>query len=228
MKSSLLERTTSSILAIAAIVIAAMLVKREFAPTRRGGPLPSDPPEYVREWEELAASGILLGAADAPIKLIEFTDFQCPYCARYVPTLRAVQSRHPGVVARLFLHYPISEIHPHARAAAVAAECAHEQGHFREMYEEIFRWQDSLERADWLKLAQGAGVSDLRTFEHCVSGPTPSRIDKGLQLGNQAGVTGTPTIMLNGWKFVGAPPESVLSRAIESILAGKRPRGSSR
>jgi Protein-disulfide isomerase len=217
-----LERLVSITLGVAALAVASSALHREFwAPPTSRNMIP--PPEYVDGWRTFARSGIWLGDSTAPVTIIEFADFQCPFCARYAPTLAAVQNRYRDRVARVFVHLPLS-MHQFAHAAARAAECADQQGKFLEMETNLYAKQDSFGMKPWSAYADDAGVSDAAAFQQCARGPEdPARVLEGLALARRVGVNATPTIIVNGWRYTGGPPDSILSRDIDRLLKGKPP-----
>jgi len=144
----------------------------------------------------------IIGNPDAPITIIEFSDFQCPFCARfYTQTLPLIHEEYiePGKVKLVFRDYPIQSIHPNAVPAAVASECANEQGKFKEMHDTLFEKQNEWSRqetADALSLfSQYATKIQLEqeAFDSCLtSGKFIEEIKKDLDDGRDYGVTGTP------------------------------------
>ena len=218
-----LERLVSFALAVAALAIAGVVVKREFvsaAPPRDQRPRPV----FMDDWRDYRRDGIAFaGPASAQLEIVEFADFECPVCAAFEPTLTNVIARYGDRVSRVFVHFPIPG-HRFARAAAVAAECAHEQGAFAAMKQVLYARQDSFGLRPWTRYASQAGVSDLPRFESCVSNPQMvQRIERGVALAERLGFRGTPTIVLNGWAINGILGDSALARAMDAILAGKRP-----
>ncbi|HXT16464.1 MAG TPA: thioredoxin domain-containing protein [Gemmatimonadaceae bacterium] len=220
--SIVFERAISGTLAIAAIVIAGSTFHREFASPPPAGPtIPK--PEYVRDWRAIANAGIRDGDSAARIQVIEFADFQCPFCAQYEQTLRAFQKEHRGQVARVFVHFPLT-IHRFARSAARAAECAAAQGRFPQMQTALYAKQDSFGLRPWSAYGADAAVTDSVSFAKCAADSNRlERIEQGIALANKLKVYGTPAVIINGWKFMGGPPDSILARVADRLLAGKSP-----
>jgi protein-disulfide isomerase len=221
----LFEVGMNAILAMAAVSIAASVVKRDFLSTDVRGALPTAP-KAVRldDWETLASSGIWIGPADAPVTVVVFGDLECPFCRRFDETLRKVQSARPGTVSQLFLHYPLPH-HRFALPAARALECAALEGRAAQMLHTIYDKQDSLGLKTWSDYAESAGLDRLGAFDDCVSDSGSfERIDLGQSEGERIGVHATPTVIINGWWLSAAPDSVKLSDIVDDLLAGKKPR----
>ncbi|HYC51594.1 MAG TPA: thioredoxin domain-containing protein [Gemmatimonadaceae bacterium] len=224
--SDKIERAISLALAVAALAIAAVVVRREFFPSV--APTSNRPvPVFKDDWREFRKAGIAFdGSAGAPVEIVEFGDFECPVCAAFEPTLQAVTSKYGDQISRVFVHFPIPG-HRFARPAALAAECAHQQGAFAAMKAVLYARQDSFGLRPWTNFAREAGVADLARFDACVAAPeSGERIDKGFALAERLGFRGTPTIVLNGWAINGILGELQLAQAIDAALNGKGPPGS--
>lgn len=222
--SGRLERAATSLLTVAALCVAAAAVRREFfAPRTSGSAIPEGPPEFVAGWEQIVDNGHLIGDARAPIKLIEFGDFECPFCKRYQPRLASTLQRFSPKVAAVYVHLPLRN-HRFAMPSARASECAAEQQRFGEMADALYSAQDSLGLKPWTAIARTAGVTDTGRFALCLSRPTAfPRIDSGLAIAARLGVRGTPTIIVNGWRFPVAPTDAEMDRVISALLDGKKP-----
>jgi protein-disulfide isomerase len=146
------------------------------------------------------STGIVMGPDDAPVKIIEFMDFQCPPCAAWAKGVELVWQENPGLVQVTMHHFPIVSRHPYAMEAAVAAECADMQGSFRDFSKALFSQQMLIGVKPWREFAVEVGVEDLAAFETCVSFPSDSfpRISYGLELARSTGAQGTPTVWVNG------------------------------
>jgi len=158
------------------------------------------------------------GNPKAPVMIVEFADFQCPYCQAVESTLKSVLVKHEGQVAIAFRDMPLTQIHPLAQGAAEAARCAGEQGKFWEYHDLLFTDRkldkDGLENeAQSLKL-------DQKQFDSCItSGRYKVQIDQDAQDGRKAGVNGTPAFFINGVFMDGAQPESAFEEKIQDALA---------
>lgn len=160
------------------------------------------------------------GQANAPVTMIEFSDFQCPFCGRFFQqTLSKIEENYikTGKVKFVYRDFPLS-FHPQAQAAAEAAECADEQGKFWEMHDKIFQNQQSMSEESYKKWAEEIGL-DTEKFNNCLdTGKYAQEVQKDFQDGQKAGVSGTPTFFINGKKIVGAQPYQVFQQAIEAEL----------
>lgn len=159
------------------------------------------------------------GSADAPVTIIEFSDFECPFCTRFFEqTLPLIEKNYieTGKVNFVYRDFPLG-FHPNAQKAAEAAECAGEQNKYWEMHDKLFEEGD-LDITSLKQYAQGIGL-DTSAFNNCLdSGSMESEIQKDAQDGQAYGVSGTPTFFINGIKVVGAQPYSAFEQAIENEL----------
>ena len=142
------------------------------------------------------------GPADAPITIVEFSDFQCPYCILAVPEIEAMLKVFPKQVKLIFKEFPL-EMHSDAYRAASAALAAYKQGKFWEMHYALFAHHENLSMAGILKIAQDLKLDTARLQSDMESKEIHATIDKDLKDGNDAGVEGTPTIFINGQRFNG-------------------------
>jgi protein-disulfide isomerase len=188
------------------------------ATTRRAPPKP----EKTSNWQAIAAAGTRMGPPTAPVTITEFSDFQCPYCRRLAPVLKELRARYPSEVAVSYRHFPIPR-HQHARIAAQASECAAAQGRFEAFHDALFAQVDSIGRLPWGRFARSAGVIDATRFDSCLADSTfKGRIEADIAAGNQLGVTGTPTVLVNQWRLVGAPTRQALDSLIRLELSRNR------
>jgi protein-disulfide isomerase len=173
-----------------------------------------DPPRI-----DVAAVGPSLGPDDAPVTIIEFGDFQCPYCRRAAPTMQALRERYPQRVRFVYRHLPLESIHPRARAAAEAAICADAQDRFWAFHDRLFAAPGALGDAELRAHAEAVGV-DLDAFDACLSEGSPqARIASDIQAARDAGISGTPAFVINGMLVTGAQPIEVFDELIQRDLA---------
>jgi protein-disulfide isomerase len=169
-----------------------------------------------------------MGDATAPVQIIEFSDFQCPFCKQFDSTAIAVQLKYPRHVTRIFVHFPLT-IHPFAKAAGQAAECAGAQGRFASMHSRLFALQDSIGKRPWLTYAREAGVPNGQAFMACMTdAKIAARIDSAEALARRLNLPGTPSVFVNGWRIKGGPTPQLISETVEAIIAGKKPPASKR
>ena len=162
------------------------------------------------------------GPSKAPLTLVEFSDFQCPYCAAAVPQIRAILKAYPKDVKLIFKQFPL-QIHPQADLAAAAATAAQKQGKFWEMHDALYDSQDDLSRKHIMALAEKAGL-DMKRFENDIdSTEVREAVVRDVQDGDKAGVEGTPTIFINGQRYNGAINLQILKPLLDGAL--KQPNG---
>ena len=171
--------------------------------------------------QKIAADGPTQGPASAPVEIVEFSDFQCPYRLRAHPTVKQVLSTYGDRVRFVYRNYPLPS-HPNARPAAEAAQCAAEQGQFWPYYDRLFADQTKLSDDDLKKSAAALGM-DAGKFNACFdSHKYKARVDADIQAANDAGVDGTPAFFVNGRMLSGAQPFDEFKRVIDEELAMKR------
>jgi len=159
------------------------------------------------------------GSATAPVTIVEFSDFHCPFCQKVLPTLAQLESQYGDKVKLVFRDYPIDNLHPGARKAHEAARCAHDQGKFWAYHDLLFANAPKAS-PDQLKIyAQDVGL-DVPAFEQCVnSGAYEAAVQRDVEEGARVGVTGTPAFFINGRLLTGAQPLEGFLRVIEEELA---------
>jgi protein-disulfide isomerase len=168
----------------------------------------------------IPAGGPMRGKAGAPVTLVEFGDFQCPYCQRAQPVVQALLAQHPDDLQLVFHHFPLARVHPNARSAAFAAECARQQGKFWELHDAMYADQDQLAPQPLQATAERIGL-DGPAFARCFADPATVRVvDADLKVGAAAGVNGTPSFFING-RPVSSDPAS-LERVVAEELARRR------
>lgn len=162
----------------------------------------------------------VLGRADAPVSIVEFSDFQCPFCSQVKPVLDEMLAAHPDRVRVVFKHLPLSRIHPHAEPAARAAIAAQKQGKFWEMHDALF----ALGESDWARAdaieasAKKIGLDMARFVTDWNSEETRMRLAKDIMDAQNADVTATPSLFVNGKPVQDRSPES-LGKMIDEALA---------
>ncbi len=173
-----------------------------------------------------ADNDAIKGDANAPITIIEFSDFQCPFCSKfYTQTLAQLEKDYidTGKVKLVFRDFPLS-FHPNAQKASEAAECAKEQNKFWEMHDTLFEKQgewSSMDAAGAAAKFKGYAktLSLTSAFDSCLdTGKTAAEVQKDFTDGSGYGVSGTPTFFINGVKLVGAQPYSAFKQAIDAQL----------
>ncbi len=199
--------------------LAAIEEKQGAAPARRGPPA-----EDYNKVHKINVSGApMLGNPNAPITLVEYSDFQCPYCARSAPDVKAVLEKYPDKVRIVYKHFPLS-FHKAAKPAAVASLAAQEQGKFWEFHDVIFEATSSRSLSpsddDMAKYAEKAGL-DVERFKADLTANRAEyekRVNQDYVEGQRADVRGTPTLYLNGQKVQNRSVPGV-SAKIDEIIA---------
>ncbi len=168
---------------------------------------------------EVAATGPARGPDDAPVTIVAFSDYQCPFCRRAEPTLAAVLARYPESVRLVHRHYPLDRLHPLARSAAEAAACAEDQGLFWEYHEALFAEGANLETEGLRAIALDLGLDEAE-FASCVDERRhQARVEADLAAGKAVGVKGTPAFFVNGVHLNGARPLEDFVQLIDEELA---------
>ncbi len=159
-----------------------------------------------------------LGIADAAVTIVAFADFGCPYSQEESYILRAITKAFPEDVRVIYRDFPLIELHPGADLAAQAAECASEQGKFGEMYDELYRNPPEFTAEDLEATALSLGL-DGNVYKKCMaSGYYQEEVAQDIADGVAAGVTGTPTLFINGIKVEGAMPYGVLTQVVTAMV----------
>lgn len=144
-----------------------------------------------------------VGAADAPITLLEYGDFECPYCGAAYPIVHAIRRALGSDLRFVFRSFPLREAHPHAEHAAEAAEAAGAQQRFFEMHDQLFEHQDALEDDDLVAYAGAVGIDADRVARELDEHTFASAVSKSFRSGVRSGVNGTPTFFINGVRWDG-------------------------
>lgn len=164
------------------------------------------------------------GEYTAPVTLVEFTDYQCPFCVRYNrETAVKLQSRYGDKVNYVVLHFPLETIHPFASQAAQAAECAADQGKFWEYHDTLFKDQSALGLTSLYSHAETLRL-DTGQFSECLeSGRKRNLLQEHIRVGIDLGINGTPFFIINGIILSGARSERIFQRVIEQALSQTAP-----
>jgi protein-disulfide isomerase len=158
------------------------------------------------------------GAMDAPVTLVEYGDFECPYCGRAEPIVRELLAGF-GDLRYVWRHLPLSDVHEHAQLAAEASEAAAAQGMFWEMYDTLLTHQDALRARDLVGYARDLGLDLDRFREHLRKRKGAGRIAEDVESADASGVSGTPTFFINGRRHYGAYDVDTLSAEVKAARA---------
>lgn len=165
-----------------------------------------------------------IGPKDAPITIVEFSDYQCPFCQRWHDQVYGpLMAAYPGQIRLVYRNLPLTQIHPQAMNAAEAAMCAGEQDAYWPYHGKLFENSAALSDDLYTSLASELGL-DMTAFESCMSSDKYlDEIKADMQFALNLGVQSTPTFFINGLAVVGAQPLSVFQQVIDDELAGKIP-----
>ena len=184
---------------------------------------PTSAPQYVRY--KVPTDGFpALGPASAPITLVEFGDFQCPFCREWEQqTYQPLLAAYPGKIRFVFRDFPLTSIHPNAMPAAEAAQCANEQGQFWSFHDKLFG-SETLSDDVYKQYAQQLGL-DMTKFNDCLSTHKyAQQIQADSDFATNLGINSTPTFFINGLAVIGAQPLETFKSVIDKELAGQIPK----
>jgi len=193
------------------------------APQGQAAAVPTDEPQFVRY--DIPTEGYpSLGPDDAPITIVEFSDFQCPYCRRfYEETYKDLLDAYPGQIRFVYRNLPLTSIHPDAMPAAIASLCANDQNVYWDYHDKLFG-SESLGEDVYVQYATDLGV-DVDQFTSCLSsGAYDDFIQQDMDFSLNLGVQSTPTFFINGLAIVGAQPLTSFQQIIDKELAGEIPQ----
>ncbi len=187
-------------------------------------PAATQPTQFTRY--DISADGFPgIGPEGAPIVIVEFSDFQCPFCKRFQDeTAKQLLAAYPGKIRFVYRHLPLTSIHPEAFPSAEASMCANEQNAFWEYHDKIFENQDKLGRELYMQIASDLKL-DTTVFEGCLNTEKYKElIQQDSDFALNLGVQSTPTFFINGLALVGAQPLSAFTQLIDKELAGEIPK----
>jgi protein-disulfide isomerase len=161
------------------------------------------------------------GPADAPVTLVEYGDYECPYCGRAYPIVKALQARLGDRLRFVFRNFPLTTAHPHAERAAEAAEAAAAHGRFWEMHDRLYEHQRALDDSHLERYAADVGLDVARFTGELEAGHHRARVREDFLSGVRSGVNGTPTFFINGVRHDDSYAPEVLLAALERAAAGE-------
>ena len=201
-------------LIVAAIVIAGSMLYQP-------GTHPDAPAKINSDPSMSAAGNAVLGNPDAPVTMVIFGDYQCPFCKKaFIESETKIRTDYvdTGKVKMVFRDFPLDSIHPYARPAAEAAQCALPQGKYWQYHDALYAHQEELATINYVKLAGDLGL-DTKTFKVCLDNKTyADEVQKDQDAGSTLGVTGTPAHFINGKLIAGAYPYATFKAAIDNAL----------
>ena len=164
----------------------------------------------------IAGRDHIQGPIHAPFTLLEYGDYECPYCGAAYPIVKEVQQRLGDRLCFAFRNFPLVNMHPHAQHAAEAAEAAGAQGRYWEMHDVLFENQNALEDEDLARYAADLGLDSRRLMTEVRTDKHMPRVREDFRSGAQGGVNGTPTFFINGVRFDGRTDAEALIAALSS------------
>jgi protein-disulfide isomerase len=177
------------------------------------------PPVAVDDWQIYSSEGHRIGPADARVTIVAFADYRCASCSVLRGALASVLERHPLDVALVLRHYPLMAL---SDSAAIAAECAADEGLFFELHDLLFDTQAAIGTKSWASYAIDVGIKDAIGFQECMSnGAGLARVERDKFAGENAGVAGTPTLLVNGLMVTGNVDAEVIQELVNAALMGK-------
>ena len=207
------DRLLNALVAVMTVAAVATVALRVYRATT-GGPGEAGAEERS-DWRRFTQAGIVVGNENAPVTLVVFSDFECPFCRMFADSLSGLLSRHEGRLRLVFRNLPLSTIHRSAEPAAKAAICAAEQDRFLTFHDEVFSSQDTIGRVNWVTLAAAVGVSDTADFSRCLASETvASRLAADREAAAELNATGTPTFLINSFLVRGLPRTGVLDSLV--------------
>ncbi len=212
---SSLERTTTELAAVTDALEELELAGGGDAPGRP----PSRParPDRDKDYDVEIGDAPVKGPEDALVTIVEWSDFQCPFCNRVAPTLARIEEEYGDEVRIVFKHMPLS-MHPQAPQAHAASEAAHRQGRFWEMHDRIFANQRDLSVATLESHARAIGLDMDQYAKDVADASVKARIDEDMKQAASLNVTGTPSFFINGRFLSGAQPFENFKRAIDAAI----------
>lgn len=198
----------TALLVGSAIVIAGMAIHQEFfeKPDMTAGL------QFVDGWENITTGSFTEGNEEAPITILKFYDYQCPFCKQINTELEHLIEEYPELIKIQYVHNPLAN-HEYAYSAAKASECAREQQMFKPFHNALFNYQSELGTLSLIHAAEKAGVNDLEKLSSCIeNNMTAEIVNEHLALSEELNISAIPTIMMNGWIIEGAAPFEYLDR----------------
>jgi protein-disulfide isomerase len=211
------------VLAVCALLFTGLMVKSRFfrAAAARSHHQPKT--RRVKNWRKLKLAGQRSGPPDTPVQIVEFFDYECPYCKASEPALKAVRKKYAQAkVAIVYINDPLQQIHPYAFGASIAAECARRQapGAFMAYHDSLFARQKKLGHFSYTTLAQQVGLADTVAFHQCIKQKKTAGILKaGQQLAGKLNIRGTPAFLVNGTLVIGEVSTKQLVGLVKNALA---------
>lgn len=222
-ENSAMSRTSENVVNTAAVSLAACALLLGGLQVRRFWESEeAQRPRRITEWQDVGLVGSRLGPATASVIIVEFIDYQCPFCRKAAPVLRQLQAKYAGKVSLVLRHL---SGHDDSFMAAVAVECAGKLGRFEPYHDHLFSLFDSLGSKPWMEIAREVGIGDTTSFSSCLSDPIVSAsIKRDMRLADSLGITATPTFLINDRLLVGFSDSSEITDLVDKAFGQPIPR----
>lgn len=215
--SSLRSNLLTAVMVACAVTVTSLAVRKQLKEE------PSPQRVSAGVWAELVSHGRWIGDSLAAVRIVEFADFQCTYCADLAPRLNYLVDSNSGNVAVLYRHFPLTRIHRHAMAAALASECAATLGMFKQAHDALFTLQDSIGVLPWSRFLGSSDTADTAAFTKCLTNaPQSDRVERDLRLANQLGLPGTPVLVVEGRVLLGRDIDN-LESVVRALTPVRKP-----
>lgn len=218
-KTKLIATIANVALTVAALVVAALLVQREVVGWGWG--TEDAQHRYVEDWQRHLVDGQGIGTLSARVQIVEFVDFQCPFCAEMHRQVRELLREYPEDLRVVYRHLPL-RIHAAAFEAALAAECASAQGRFEHFSDLLFAEQYWIGVREWDDFAIEAGVGDSVAFARCMREKEfLNRVIVDMKMARELGVRATPTFLIDGELVTGLSPNELAAKVRQAVEAAQ-------
>lgn len=199
---AVLDLAVSTILGLCALTITGLVVRRELFSPRLNQAVTQ--PRFINNAPDYGKTGHVLGVDADHMRMVEFSDYQCPFCKDFEKTLTAARDTLGGHLVVIYRHFPLEQIHPEARSAALAAECAGEQGRYADFHRALLEDPVSFSREEYIRLSQHVGIADSTQFAQCIAAQRyQDRIDADIAAGKALGIHGTPSVLIGDTLYSG-------------------------
>lgn len=223
--------TSTALIVSSALLVAGLVVRREIigANTQTNDRVAQAlEPRRIADWERLLHGGHLIGSPTARVKVVLFSDYQCPGCRLADADMRAALEANESNLAVVLRHYPLAN-HAYAVEAALASECAAKEEMFEAYHERLFLEQQWIGVLTWRSFAEDVGISDLDRFDRCMEGKQEiAVVRRDYDMGRSLQLKGTPTLIVEGYEIVGALwsrlPQYLAQAFANSKLSFRDPR----
>ena len=172
----------------------------------------------ARTYDVVTGDDPAVGALNPKITIVEFGDFQCPFCLKAFPIIRTLVAKFQADVKLIYRDFPLEDDHPMAKLAAQAGYCAQAQNLFWPLHDKLFQNQDELSREAIINLAEQSGVYRTKFLQCLDSDEARAEVEADARDGYRAGVAGTPTWFINGIRVAGVIPEDILEKIIQELI----------